>query len=171
MELYELKNLIMDMSLMGAAQMLKMTSPASDNLSQREAYQAFGEGRVKRWVSTGMVGKMRSGPYKIEVHLFTYRTTGSGQIRTDSQIHQIKEPMAKEQLKKWAEGSNPLRIVEIKTKEHTRRGLFQGIQLDGSFIFLWIPGIAPEVKNVENLQMEAIAMITKYGPEQVISIK
>lgn len=61
MELYELKNLIMDMSLIGAAQMLKMTSPASDNLSQREAYQAFGEGRVKRWVNTGMVGKMRSG--------------------------------------------------------------------------------------------------------------
>ncbi|MFA7493083.1 MAG: hypothetical protein WCZ43_06170 [Proteiniphilum sp.] len=61
LELYKLKNLIMEMSLMGAAQMLKMTSPASDNLSQREAYQAFGKGRVKRWVSTGMIGKMRSG--------------------------------------------------------------------------------------------------------------
>lgn len=79
--------------------------------------------------------------------------------------------MTKEQLKKWAEGGNPLRIVEIKTKEHTRRGLFQGIQPDGSFIFLWIPGIAPEVKSVENLQMEVIGVIMKYELKQVLSIK
>ena len=79
--------------------------------------------------------------------------------------------MTTNQIKEWSEGNNPLRIVEIKTKEHIRRGVFQGIQPDGSFIFLWIPGIAPEVKSVENLQMEAIAMITKYEPEQVISIK
>ena len=79
--------------------------------------------------------------------------------------------MTVEQLKKWSEGNNPLRIVEIKTKEHSRRGLFQGIQPDGSFIFLWIPGIAPEVKNIESFQMEAIGVVMKYEAKDVLSIK
>jgi len=79
--------------------------------------------------------------------------------------------MTTDQIKEWSEGNNPLWIVEIKTKEHIRRGLFQGIQPDGSFIFLWMPGISPKVKSVETLHMKALVMITKYEPEQVISIK
>lgn len=79
--------------------------------------------------------------------------------------------MTKEQLQKWAEGSNPLRIVEIKTKEHIRRGLFQGIQPEGCFLFLWIPGIAPEVKSIENLHMKVVGIITRYEANEILSIK
>lgn len=62
-------------------------------------------------------------------------------------------------------------IIEIKTKEHIRRGLFQGIQPEGCFLFLWIPGIAPEVKSIENLHMKVVGIITRYEANEILSIK
>ena len=47
LELYELKNLCMEMSELGAAQYQKRTAPARDELTQREAYTQFGEAKVK----------------------------------------------------------------------------------------------------------------------------
>ena len=39
MELYELKNLCMEMASLGAANYVKQTIPAKDLISQREAYR------------------------------------------------------------------------------------------------------------------------------------
>ncbi|HBG40216.1 MAG TPA: hypothetical protein DDW85_02230 [Porphyromonadaceae bacterium] len=61
LELYELKNICMDMSELGAANYAKQVAPASDTISQREAYRQFGEARVKRWVSLHLVNTTRSG--------------------------------------------------------------------------------------------------------------
>lgn len=61
MELYELKNIIMEMAEVGAANYAKMISPLTDNLSQREAYRQFGEARVKKWLKEGIIHKVRSG--------------------------------------------------------------------------------------------------------------
>ena len=52
MELYELKNLCMEMASLGAANYVKQTTPAKDLISQREAYRLFQECRVKRWQKT-----------------------------------------------------------------------------------------------------------------------
>jgi hypothetical protein len=41
MELYELKNLCMEMASLGAANYVKQTIPAKDLISQREAYRLF----------------------------------------------------------------------------------------------------------------------------------
>lgn len=52
MELYELKNLCMEMASLGAANYVKQTIPAKDLISQREAYRLFhvvpGETLAKR---------------------------------------------------------------------------------------------------------------------------
>ena len=61
LELYELKNLCMQMAELGAAQFVKQTKPGEDLISQREAYRLFQETRVKRWVAKGMVAGSRSG--------------------------------------------------------------------------------------------------------------
>ena len=61
LELYELKNLCKDMAELGAANYAKMLFPAKDLISQREAYRAFGEARVKRWVTQKLVTKVRGG--------------------------------------------------------------------------------------------------------------
>lgn len=64
LELYELKNLCMEMSELGAAQYQKRTAPARDELTQREAYTQFGEAKVKRWVAAGLVCGQRDGRCK-----------------------------------------------------------------------------------------------------------
>ena len=61
MELYELINLMIDMAELGAANYAKNISPLNDNISQRAAYREFGEARVRRWIKSGLVGKIRSG--------------------------------------------------------------------------------------------------------------
>ena len=61
LELYELKNLIMEMSEVGVANYLKNVAPDSDCVSEREAFRRFGEGRVKRWVRDCVVGFKRMG--------------------------------------------------------------------------------------------------------------
>ena len=64
LELYELKNLCMEMSELGVAQYQRRTAPASDELTQRAAYTQFGEAKVKRWVSSGLVIGHRDGRCK-----------------------------------------------------------------------------------------------------------
>lgn len=64
LQLYEIKNICQDMAELGAANYAKTVSPANDNLSQREAYQHFGEARVKRWLKDGIITKVRSGKTK-----------------------------------------------------------------------------------------------------------
>lgn len=61
MELYELKNLCRDMARLGAAEFERMTAPAKDMISQREAYRLFREVRVKRWLAEGIVSTQRNG--------------------------------------------------------------------------------------------------------------
>lgn len=61
MELYELKTLCADMAALGVATFQKENAPASDLISQREAYKLFQEVRVKRWVANGMISPVRNG--------------------------------------------------------------------------------------------------------------
>jgi len=63
LELYELKNICMQMSELGAANYAKRVTPGKDAISQREAYRSFGEARVKRWVSVNLVNPVRSGSH------------------------------------------------------------------------------------------------------------
>ena len=61
LDLYQLKNLCMDMASLGAANFLKEIQPVKDLISQREAYGQFGEARVKRWKSQQRVSTERNG--------------------------------------------------------------------------------------------------------------
>lgn len=61
LELYELKNLCMDMAELGAANYAKILSPGKDLISQRNAYKDFGEARVKRWIHQGIAHTTRNG--------------------------------------------------------------------------------------------------------------
>lgn len=61
LELYELKNLCMKFSELGAANFAKRLAPGKDLISQRQAYREFQEHRVKRWVENGLVQGSRMG--------------------------------------------------------------------------------------------------------------
>lgn len=61
LDLFELKNLCMDMAALGVAQYVKEQAPAKDLISQREAYRLFQEARVKAWRKRGLVTPMRMG--------------------------------------------------------------------------------------------------------------
>lgn len=61
LELYELKNICLEMAELGAANYVKQTRPSVDLISQREAYRLFQEGRVKRWIKLGFVSGSRAG--------------------------------------------------------------------------------------------------------------
>lgn len=61
LDLFELKNICMDMAALGVAEYIKTQSPAKDLLSQREAYRLFQESRVKEWRSKGLIKPMRMG--------------------------------------------------------------------------------------------------------------
>lgn len=61
MELYELKTLCADMAALGVAEYQKASAPASDLISQREAFRQFQEVRVKRWVENGLITPQRNG--------------------------------------------------------------------------------------------------------------
>lgn len=61
MELYELKNICMEMAELGVANYIRNTTPAKDLISQREAYRRFQECRVKRWVTNGIITGSRGG--------------------------------------------------------------------------------------------------------------
>ena len=61
LELFELKNLCMDMSELGVYNYIKAQEPSKDLLSQREAYRLFNESRVKEWKSKGLIKPVRMG--------------------------------------------------------------------------------------------------------------
>ena len=61
LELFELKNLCMDMAELGVHNYIKSQEPAKDLLSQREAYRLFQESRVKEWRSKGLIKPVRMG--------------------------------------------------------------------------------------------------------------
>ena len=61
LELYELKNLCMEMAELGAANYIKQTKPGKDLISQREAFRIFNETRVRRWIKTQTVVGHREG--------------------------------------------------------------------------------------------------------------
>lgn len=61
MDLFELKNLCMEMAELGVANYVRTQAPANDLLSQREAYRQFQESRVKEWKSRGLVKPVRIG--------------------------------------------------------------------------------------------------------------
>ncbi|KAA6338351.1 hypothetical protein EZS27_013649 [termite gut metagenome] len=71
-ELYELKNICMDMAELGAANYAKLLYPAKDNVSQREAYRMFDEARVKNWLKRGLLHTVRSGETKKSKILYSY---------------------------------------------------------------------------------------------------
>lgn len=61
MDLFELKNLCIEVSEMAVANYIKKTKPGNDLISQREAFRLFQEGRVRRWKEAGIVKSIRSG--------------------------------------------------------------------------------------------------------------
>ena len=61
LELYELKNLCMEMAELGAANYIKQTKPGKDLISQREAFRIFNETRVRRWTKDLKVVGHREG--------------------------------------------------------------------------------------------------------------
>ena len=61
LDLFELKNLCMDMAELGVSNYIKQQEPAQDLLSQREAYRLFQESRVKEWRSRGLIKPIRMG--------------------------------------------------------------------------------------------------------------
>lgn len=71
LELYELKNLCMEMAELGVANYVKNTAPGKDMLSQRQAYDCFGEARVKGWLSKGLVTAQRSGASRNSKRLYS----------------------------------------------------------------------------------------------------
>ena len=71
LELYELKNICMEMAELGAANYVKNTAPGKDVLSQRQAYDCFGEARVKGWLSRGLVTAHRAGASRNSKRLYS----------------------------------------------------------------------------------------------------
>lgn len=61
LELFELKNLCMDMAALGVAEYVRTQEPARDLISQREAYRLFQEKRVKGWRQSGLIVPVRIG--------------------------------------------------------------------------------------------------------------
>lgn len=61
LELYEFKNLCMEMAELGVANYVRKMAPAKDLLSQRKAFDLFQESRVRRWVTLGIVNPVREG--------------------------------------------------------------------------------------------------------------
>lgn len=51
----EMKDSLLEMAELGAQTVLNRLGITKDAISQREAYAAFGEARVKGWVSRGLI--------------------------------------------------------------------------------------------------------------------
>lgn len=60
-ELFEEKTLRMEMAELGAANILKRFGIIKDEISQRQAYERFGEARVKSWKNRGLVSRVKCG--------------------------------------------------------------------------------------------------------------
>lgn len=64
LDLYELKNLMVDLSELGAANYAKIQAPGKDMISQREAFSLFQSCRVRRWEKKGLINRVRAGSAK-----------------------------------------------------------------------------------------------------------
>lgn len=60
-ELFEEKTLRMEMAELGAANILKRFGIIRDEISQRQAYERFGEAKVKTWFNKGLVTRVKCG--------------------------------------------------------------------------------------------------------------
>ncbi|MDE6535881.1 MAG: hypothetical protein K2K82_07745 [Muribaculaceae bacterium] len=60
-ELAELKAIIEDAAKVAVAAYIREKTPARDRISQRKAYEMFGESRVKGWVSRRQIRPIREG--------------------------------------------------------------------------------------------------------------
>ena len=72
LELYELKNIIMEMSEIGAANYAKTITPQTDTFSERQAFKMFGETNVRRWISEGSIDYKRIGASKNSRKIYSY---------------------------------------------------------------------------------------------------
>lgn len=61
LELYELKNLLCDVSEMASIKVLIELGQIPSFISKREAYRLYGEGVVKRWISEGLIKVQKDG--------------------------------------------------------------------------------------------------------------
>ena len=71
-DLMHLKNMIMDMSELGAANYAKLVAPKSDELSERQAFKKFGEANVKRWSRLSLIQVKRMGSAKNSKKNYSY---------------------------------------------------------------------------------------------------
>lgn len=71
-DLYEFKNMIMEMSEIGAANYAKTLAPKTDTMSERKAFRTFGEANVKRWVRENSVDFSRCGRGKNSRKNYSY---------------------------------------------------------------------------------------------------
>jgi transcription initiation factor IIE alpha subunit len=60
-EIFELKTIMQQMSELGVANYMKTVQPVKDKISQRKAYDTFGEIDVRRWFKNGLIGRKRTG--------------------------------------------------------------------------------------------------------------
>lgn len=61
MELFEEKNLRMEMAELGAANVLKRFGIIKDEISQRQAYERFGEAKIRSWINRRLVNRVKCG--------------------------------------------------------------------------------------------------------------
>jgi hypothetical protein len=59
--LYLHNSMMKEMAELGATNYAKILFPIKDSMSEREAFRAYGEMNVKRWVKTELVGWRRTG--------------------------------------------------------------------------------------------------------------
>jgi hypothetical protein len=63
-DVFTIKELMIDCAEIGAAKVLKTLEPKSDELTQREAFEKFGQGWVRDCVKRGLIKGQRKGPAK-----------------------------------------------------------------------------------------------------------
>jgi hypothetical protein len=61
LQLYELKNIMMEMSELGAANYAKQIKPVADQISEREAFRRFGETKIRVLVKMKLIHWERNG--------------------------------------------------------------------------------------------------------------
>ena len=63
-DLYSIKELMTGCAEMGAANLMKSLQPKSDDLTQNEAFDKFGQGWVRGHVKNDLIRGKRKGPAK-----------------------------------------------------------------------------------------------------------
>lgn len=67
----ELKTLLEGAAMVAVASYVREQAPAKDRVSQRKAYEMFGESRVKAWVRDRMVEPIRVGTTKRSTRFYS----------------------------------------------------------------------------------------------------